>query len=80
MLTYYALELRFRARSILSSMHPDKIKWLIIDGVYEAEDYRRARWGTNLVDIDTVADSFFTYCHRAGPDKYSLFEPSPERI
>ena len=49
-------------------MHPDKIKWLIIDGVYEAEDYRRARWGTNLVDIDTVADSFFTYCHQASPD------------
>ena len=57
----------------IASMHPDKIKRLIIDGVYEAEDYRRARWATSIVDVERVppstssclwGSSFATGAHR----------------
>ncbi|TBU61585.1 alpha/beta-hydrolase [Dichomitus squalens] len=63
-----------------AAMHPDKVKRLIVDGVYEAEDYRRGRWGTNIVDAEHVADAFFTFCHQAGAEKCSLHDSSPERI
>ena len=64
----------------IASMHPDKIKRLIIDGVYEAEDYRRARWATNIVDVERVVDAFFRYCYEAGAEKCSLHDSSPDRI
>ncbi|TBU37338.1 alpha/beta-hydrolase [Dichomitus squalens] len=64
----------------LAGMHPHRIKRLIIDGVREAENYRRARWGNNIVDFERVADAFFAYCHQADAEKCSLHDSSPERI
>ena len=47
-------------------MYPDKVGRVIIDGVYDGANYRSALWNSNLVDIEAVMDSLFTYCHQAG--------------
>ncbi|KAF5871553.1 putative alpha beta-hydrolase protein [Botrytis fragariae] len=50
-----------------ASMYPDRVGRVAIDGVVDPEDYIS---GTELKDIyleDAVIDSFFTYCHFAGP-------------
>ncbi|TGO53047.1 hypothetical protein BOTNAR_0306g00100 [Botryotinia narcissicola] len=50
-----------------ASMYPDRVGRFAIDGVVDPEDYIS---GTELKDIyleDAVIDSFFSYCHLAGP-------------
>lgn len=61
-------------------MYPDKVKRLIVDGVYDAENYKAALWNTNIVDVDHVVDALFDFCHQAGPDKCKLYESSPDKI
>ena len=61
-------------------MYPDNVGRVVIDGVYDSHNYRAALWNSNLLDIDTVMDSIFTYCHQAGPLKCALYEPTPDAI
>ncbi|TFY68086.1 hypothetical protein EVJ58_g1231 [Rhodofomes roseus] len=63
-----------------AAMYPDKIDRMIIDGVYDAQEYVKASYTTNLVDNDAIVEAFFTFCHQAGPEKCPLYEPSPEAI
>ncbi|KAH9895107.1 alpha/beta-hydrolase [Cubamyces lactineus] len=63
-----------------AAMFPDKIGRVIIDGVFDAYSYRANIWDTSLVDTDAVINSFFHFCHEAGPDKCKLWENSPSRI
>ncbi|KAI1785891.1 alpha/beta-hydrolase [Ganoderma leucocontextum] len=63
-----------------AAMYPDKVGRVIIDGVYDAENYRSALWNSNLLDNEAVIDSLFTYCHQAGPLKCALYEPTPSAI
>ncbi|KAI0645977.1 alpha/beta-hydrolase [Trametes meyenii] len=63
-----------------SAIYPDKVERVIIDGVYDSHNYRAALWNSNLVDIDAVIGAFFTFCHQAGPERCSLYEPSQEEI
>jgi hypothetical protein len=46
------------------------------DGVHDGEDYRLGNWATNLEDTDAALDSFPTFCHRAGPSKCKIYEPT----
>ncbi|CCM02026.1 uncharacterized protein FIBRA_04102 [Fibroporia radiculosa] len=63
-----------------AAMYPDKIGRLIIDGVYDGYNYRNTSWNTNLMDTDAVWESFFIFCHRAGPAKCALYMPSATQI
>ncbi|KAH9859128.1 alpha/beta-hydrolase [Lenzites betulinus] len=63
-----------------SAIYPDKIGRVIIDGVYDAHNYRAALWSTNLADMDAIIGSFFHFCHQAGPEKCSVYDSSPEKI
>ena len=35
-----------------AAMYPDKVKRVVVDGVYDAENYRATLWNTNLVDAE----------------------------
>lgn len=61
-------------------MFPDKVGRVVIDGVYDSHNYRAALWSSNLVDMEAVMDSLFTYCHQAGPFKCALHESTPAKI
>ncbi|KAI0820044.1 alpha/beta-hydrolase [Trametes gibbosa] len=63
-----------------SAIYPDKVGRVIIDGVYDSHNYRDALWNTNLADMEAVIDSFFHFCHKAGPEKCSVYESSPAKI
>ncbi|KAB8293767.1 hypothetical protein EYC80_009252 [Monilinia laxa] len=61
-----------------ASMYPNRVGRFVIDGVVDPEDYSS---GVELNDIyleDAIIDSFFTYCHLAGPslcDFYTVYTP-----
>ena len=61
-------------------MYPDKIGRFVIDGVFDAENYRLSLWSSNLIDNQEVIESLFTYCHTAGPLKCAIYEPTPAAI
>lgn len=61
-------------------MYPDKIGRLIIDGVYDATEYRAGLWFENLEDTDKVLASFFEFCHQAGPSKCKVYAPTVQEI
>ena len=44
-----------------AAMYPDKVGRVILDGVFDGYNYRSGLWNSNLLDIDTVMDSIFTY-------------------
>jgi pimeloyl-ACP methyl ester carboxylesterase len=57
-----------------SSMYPDKVKRVIIDGVYDAVNYRKTLWDSNLHDTEKVWASFFQFCTEGGPSKCPVAE------
>jgi pimeloyl-ACP methyl ester carboxylesterase len=59
-----------------TAMYPDKVGRVIIDGVFDATNYRASLWSTNLVDTDAIYDSIFELCHAAGPSKCPIYEPT----
>lgn len=63
-----------------AAMYPDKVGRLIIDGVYDAYNYRATLWNTNLVDTDAVWASFHNFCYEAGPEQCPLYESSPADV
>ena len=61
-------------------MYPDKVGRMVIDGVYDGNNYRAALWNSNLQDNEAVIDSLFTFCHQAGPQECVLYESTPSAI
>ncbi|KAH9840062.1 alpha/beta-hydrolase [Rhodofomes roseus] len=63
-----------------SAMYPDKVERVVIDGVFDAHNYRNTSWNSNLLDTDAVWASLYTFCHQAGPSKCPLYEDTVEAI
>ncbi|KAI0645976.1 alpha/beta-hydrolase [Trametes meyenii] len=63
-----------------AAIFPDKVGRVVIDGVYDAVNFRAGLWNSNLVFTDAAIDSFFHFCHQAGPDKCSLYELTASQI
>ena len=61
-------------------MYPDKIKRLIIDGVVDGHSYRISGYETDIVDVEAIVESLFTYCHQAGAENCPLYDASVDRI
>ncbi|KAH9942528.1 alpha/beta-hydrolase [Epithele typhae] len=63
-----------------AAMYPENVKRIILDGVIDGHSYRRARYETDIEDVQNVADTFFAFCHAAGADKCVLYESTPAKI
>lgn len=61
-------------------MYPDRVGRLVIDGVYDAYNYRASLWNSNLHDTDAVVDSFFKFCFEAGSAKCPIHAASTADI
>ena len=49
-----------------AAMFPDRIHRLRVDGVVDAEDYRKVLWTGNLLDTEKEVHQFYYHCARAG--------------
>jgi len=49
-----------------AAMFPDRIHRLRVDGVVDAEDYRKVLWTGNLRDTEKEVHQFYYHCARAG--------------
>lgn len=61
-------------------MYPAKVGRVVIDGVYDGDDYRALRWATNLESTEDVLGSFFQFCYEGGPSKCLLYAPSALQV
>lgn len=66
--------------STFASMFPDRVGRMILDGVLNAEQYYSNYWTDNVDQMDEAMETFSTFCHSAGPEKCSLWGPSPANI
>lgn len=49
-----------------AAMFPDRVGRVIVDGVVDAEDYKKALWYDNLEDTEKDVDQFYSNCARVG--------------
>lgn len=52
----------------------------MVDGVYDATNYRATLWNSNLDSTDAVLASFYSFCHKGGPSKCPLYESTEDMI
>jgi pimeloyl-ACP methyl ester carboxylesterase len=57
----------------LATMHPSRVKRIILDGVADSDDYYAGTWLTNLQDTDEIMTRFFEECHRVGRHKCAIY-------
>ncbi|KAI0330965.1 alpha/beta-hydrolase [Cubamyces sp. BRFM 1775] len=79
-LLYWGLSYGTVLGQYFSAMYPDKVGRIIIDGVFDALNYRDSLWTNNLVDTDAIMDSFFHFCHEAGPERCGVYDSAPSKI
>ncbi|PIL33846.1 hypothetical protein GSI_03552 [Ganoderma sinense ZZ0214-1] len=63
-----------------AAMYPDKIERMVLDGVYDGNNYRASLWNSNVINNEAVIDSLFTFCHQAGPSGCALYDSTPDAI
>ena len=57
-----------------ASMQPHRIHRVVLDGVVDAADYSRIDWSKNLNDENKIFQLLATTCHKAGPDRCTLYD------
>lgn len=57
----------------LASMHPKRMKRVVIDGVADMDDYYGGTWLHNLQDTDKIMERFFEQCHDVGPQNCAIY-------
>jgi pimeloyl-ACP methyl ester carboxylesterase len=58
--------------STFASMFPDRVGRLVLDGVVNSYDYNHSLGNGSLTDTEKAMNSFYTFCHHAGPEGCSL--------
>ncbi|ORY71862.1 TAP-like protein-domain-containing protein [Pseudomassariella vexata] len=66
-LVYWGFSYGTLLGATFAAMFPDKVGRVILDGVVDADHYVEPVWMDSLLDADKIWDSFFSYCHEAGP-------------
>ncbi|KAG4444338.1 hypothetical protein IFR05_000212 [Cadophora sp. M221] len=63
-----------------ASLFPNKVGRMVNDGNVDARDYISGAGTHFLQDTDKVMDSFYTFCHLAGPKVCAFYAPTPGDI
>ena len=63
-----------------ASLFPDKVDRMVNDGNVDARDYVSGAPTHFLQDTDRVMDSFYRFCHIAGPERCAFYASTPESI
>ncbi|KAG2417696.1 hypothetical protein HFD88_008915 [Aspergillus terreus] len=76
----YAMSYGTVIGTTFASMFPDNVGRLIMDGVFDDEDYYNGKWESHGYDADMAVVSFSKFCHEAGQDTCAFWGPSPQKI
>ncbi|KAH7417696.1 TAP-like protein-domain-containing protein [Cadophora sp. MPI-SDFR-AT-0126] len=63
-----------------ATLFPDKVGRMVNDGNVDARDYVSGAPTHFLQDTDNVMDSFYRFCHLAGPKQCAFHATTPEAI
>ncbi|VUC36557.1 unnamed protein product [Clonostachys rosea] len=63
-----------------ASLFPDRVGRMVLDGVFDAEQYYDNNWRDVADQMDETIEKFSSLCHSAGPDRCSFWGPSPANI
>lgn len=66
--------------STFASLFPDRVGRMILDGVLNAEQYYNNYRTDDVDQMDEAMETFSTFCHSAGPEKCSFWEPTAAKI
>jgi pimeloyl-ACP methyl ester carboxylesterase len=58
--------------STFASMFPNRVGRLVLDGVVSSYDYNHSLGNGSLTDTEKAMNSFYTFCHHAGPKGCAL--------
>lgn len=76
----YAMSYGTVIGTTFASMFPNNVGRLIMDGVFDDEDYYNGKWESHGYDADMAVVSFSKFCHEAGQDTCAFWSPSPQKI
>lgn len=79
-LWYYGVSYETVLGATFASLFPDHVGRLVLDGVFDAEDYYNLGWKTNLFQTDEALSTFSTFCYQSGPQNCSFWGPSAQNI
>ncbi|KAF7308918.1 Abhydrolase-4 domain-containing protein [Mycena kentingensis (nom. inval.)] len=79
-LQYWAVSYGSLLGQVFSTMFPDKVGRVIIDGIVDADDYFATKWVNNLLDSDKALQAFADGCVSAGPNDCAFYSPSASTI
>ncbi|KAI0120109.1 Alpha/Beta hydrolase protein [Nemania sp. FL0031] len=65
-LVYWGFSYGTLLGATFTSMFPDKVGRVVLDGVVHADRYVSPMWERSLVDADAIWDKFFVYCAETG--------------
>lgn len=71
-LQYWGFSYGTQLGATFSSMFPNRVGRVILDGVVSSYDYNHSLGNGSLTDNKKVMDSFYTYCVSAGPESCPL--------
>ncbi|KAI6715765.1 hypothetical protein JHW43_001712, partial [Diplocarpon mali] len=63
-----------------ASLFPDRVGRMVNDGNVDARDYVSGAATHFLTDTDLVMNSFYVFCHQAGPDRCAFYASSAEAV
>lgn len=63
-----------------ASMFPDRVGRLVLESVMDVDQYYANDWRSNFVNSDMAFEQLPILCHAAGPDRCSLWGPTPDNI
>ncbi|THV01226.1 alpha/beta-hydrolase [Dendrothele bispora CBS 962.96] len=66
--------------AVFSTMFPDRVGRVVIDGCLDMDSYFRNDLKNQMVDTDKAMQAFFDGCHSAGPEACAFFNSSPSQI
>ncbi|CBX95435.1 hypothetical protein IAQ61_004261 [Plenodomus lingam] len=63
-----------------ASMFPDRVGRVVLDGVVSSYDYLDSLGNGSLSDSEKAMESFYTFCHEAGPSSCALATPDGSAV
>ncbi|KAF9891822.1 hypothetical protein FE257_003306 [Aspergillus nanangensis] len=76
----YAMSYGTVIGTTFASMFPGNVGRMIMDGVFNDEDYYNGEWISHGYDSDKAVQSFAKFCFDAGRDTCAFWSPSAEKI